>query len=185
MAEFESKNDTLFETSPPEQPPTMKHIAFFATIGFLTLSFSTQALRLSEPVQANARSETFGAPITELPEAVTITELLETPEKFSKKKFSMQAQVSKVCQKKGCFFIAQQENHFIRVAFKDYAFFVPTTISGEKVTLVGELLARNISEEQAEHFNKDLSGSNTKDGHVKSGRVYEILATSVRVPIQG
>ena len=66
----------------------------------------------------------------------------------------------------------------LRVSFVDYSFFVPTDISGRRVTLVGELVRVERSDEQAEHMSEDL-GSNAA---VESGVVYEIVATSVRVP---
>ena len=66
----------------------------------------------------------------------------------------------------------------LRVSFKDYGFFVPTDISGRRVTMVGELVEREISEDQAEHMSEDLG----EEGAMQAGVVYEIVATSVRVP---
>ena len=140
-------------------------------------STSANALRLSEPVQKDETSETFGSVINVLPEQVKISQLLSAPQAYQNKEFSLQAKVSKVCQKKGCFFIAQQEEQLIRVAFKDYGFFVPTSISGRTVTLVGELVSHQLSAKQAIHLNQDLG----EDGNIQSGLVYEIVATSVRV----
>ena len=83
-----------------------------------------------------------------------------------------------MCQKKGCFFIAQHAGKAIRVTFKDYSFFVPTDIAGRKVTLVGELIQNEVSEAQATHLSKDLG----EQGSVKRGVQYQLVASSVKVP---
>lgn len=158
----------------------MKHPFILIIFSLIFVATAAHALRLSEPVQRDAESETFGAIINKMPEEAQISELLESPEEFQNSVFSVTAEVNKVCQKKGCFFIAQQDQRLIRVAFKDYGFFVPTDIAGQVVTLVGELLSKQISPEQATHFNQDLG----EGGIIESGQGYEILATSVRVPIK-
>lgn len=156
-----------------------KAILFF-TLSLIGLS-TTQAevIRLSDPVQKDASSETFGQPLSALPQRVALKTLLESPAEYLKHPFSVTTKVAKVCQKKGCFFIAQAGSEIIRVAFKDYGFFVPTDIGGKTVTLVGELITHQRSAKQAEHFSKDL-GENSA---LESGLTYEIVATSVRVPI--
>ena len=67
----------------------------------------------------------------------------------------------------------------MRVAFKDYGFFVPTDISGRDVTLVGELRQVELSAEQAAHFEEDMGST---DVAVAPGPRFEIVASSVRVP---
>ena len=136
-----------------------------------------ETIRLSEPVQTDAESETFGAPIEGLPEIVALSDLLQSPDQYLETTIAVKAKVAKVCQKKGCFFIAQQDSDVIRVAFKDYGFFVPTDIGGREFTLVGELARHKISPKQAQHLSKDLG----EKGSVTSGVRYEIVATSVRV----
>ncbi len=140
--------------------------------------------RLSEPVQADATSETFGEGVDSWPQEVTLSELLAEPEEFLQQRFSLETPVSKVCKMKGCFFIAQQGPNLIRVAFKDYGFFVPTDIDGRKIKLIGELVSKEVSTKQAEHFNRDLAEKDDGNGaSLESGQVYEILASTVRVPL--
>ncbi len=134
-------------------------------------------LRLSDPVERDEESATFGAPIRGLPTPVSLVEVLDEPGSFLGKTLFIATKVSKVCQKKGCFFIAQQSNRTIRVAFKDYDFFVPTDIAGRQVTLVGEIEKREITDVQAKHLSKDLS----QPGSIKSGVQYQIIASSVKV----
>ena len=154
----------------------------YSVVLLLALAVSSQALaealRLSEPVHQDQTSETFGALIEDLPAVTQLAPILDAPQMFIGKQLAVETKVSKVCQKKGCFFIAQHEGKSIRVTFKDYAFFVATDIAGRKVTLVGELIQNEVSDAQAAHLSKDLG----EKGSVKRGLQYQLVASSVRVP---
>lgn len=154
---------------------------------------SAQTIRLSEPVSSTDSFETFGqAHDASLP-TLTMKQLASQSEEHLGEAFQTKTRIAKVCQKKGCFFIAQDKEHILRVSFRDYGFFIPTDSSGKVVTLSGELLKKTLSPEQAEHFKKDLkadtSSSNTssKDfdarASLKAGVVYEIIADSITIPV--
>ena len=139
-----------------------------------------KVVRLSEPVLSTSEYEIYGAPMDSKAAEQTLDTLLSNPAVSLNREIKVTARVAKVCQKKGCFFIAQQGPYSARVSFKDYGFFVPSNISGRTVTLVGELLERKLSIEQATHYNADAG---TTD-NIKPGLQYEIVASSVRVPLQ-
>lgn len=153
--------------------------AFVASAEQLQTNENSAVLRLSEPVAQDAKSETFGAELDETLQKVTLKDLVAQSADYVGKPFQLDTKVAKVCQKKGCFFIAQQGDDVMRVTFRDYGFFVPTDSAGKIVTLAGELIKKEITTEQVEHFNKDMQGGSDA---VKEGVVYEILADSVRVP---
>jgi hypothetical protein len=161
------------------------HLQFsMSVIALLTAGASlaadeTKAIRLSEPVEQTADSESFGAPLDESIPAVTLEALAAGGDEYVGQAVRVVARVAKVCQKKGCFFVAQDGSSVMRVSFKDYGFFVPTDISGKRVTFVGEVVARDVSPDEAAHYSEDL-GSEEK--MLKPGKTYEIVATSVRVP---
>ena len=136
-------------------------------------------VRLSEPVEVTADSETFGALLDETVPAVGLRQIAADAAKYVDAPVRVEARVSKVCQKKGCFFIATDADAAIRVSFEDYGFFVPTDISGKRVTLVGRVVATQRTNEQAEHLAADLG---EPAASVQAGKVYEIVATSVRIP---
>lgn len=136
-------------------------------------------IRLSEPVEKTADSETFGSSLDQSVPAVALGQIVADAESYVGAPVRVEAQVSQVCQKKGCFFIAKDGASVMRVSFKDYGFFVPTDISGKYVTLVGRVVARELTSEQAEHFAADLGESAAP---LEAGKTYEIVATSVRVP---
>ncbi|MEM6819115.1 MAG: DUF4920 domain-containing protein [Pseudomonadota bacterium] len=159
------------------------------TVGVALVLFSMQgaiadhghddAIRLSEPVEVTDTHETFGSVLPEVDSELSLGDVMAAPADFVDADVQITTKVKQVCQKKGCFFVAQQGEHLVRVSFKDYSFFVPTDISGKTVTLHGQLVAHEMTEEQAAHFNADAGDSNA----FKVGPRYEIVAVSVRVPL--
>ncbi len=135
-------------------------------------------IRLSDPVDETASHEVFGSAMMATAEPVSLAGIMAAPASHQGKTLVIKTRVAKVCQKKGCFFIAQQGPHTLRVSFKDYGFFVPTDIGGKAVTLVGELVERTLTAAQATHFNRDAGAADA----FASGTVYEIVATAVSVP---
>jgi hypothetical protein len=140
---------------------------------------AAEPIRLSEPVVADASSETFGQVLNEQVPKVELHSLFEQPEQWADKTVRIQTAITKVCQKKGCFFIAQSGAEVIRIAFKDYGFFIPTDSSGKTVWLTGQLVKKVRDQAQAEHFNQDLADASAK---LAVGEVYEIIADSVKIP---
>ena len=139
----------------------------------------TGVVRLSEPVEVTDTHETFGAVISTPADPISLSTLVQNHEDYEGSSVVVETRVSQVCQKKGCFFIAQDGDTTVRVAFKDYGFFVPTDISGRRVTLVGELKRVELSEEQAAHLEEDLQSAEV---NVAPGPQFEIVASVVRVP---
>ena len=136
-------------------------------------------IRLSEPVEQTANAETFGAALNESVPEVALQDIADDGGRHVGQAVRVTARVAEVCKKKGCFFIAQEGSSVVRISFKDYGFFVPTDISGKTVTLVGEVVAREVTTDEAEHYAEDLGAETPL---VEAGEVYEIVATSVRVP---
>ena len=138
-----------------------------------------KVIRLSEPVEQTADFETFGAVLDESVPAVSLADIADDGEQHVGHSVRVIARVAEVCQNKGCFFIAQDGSSVVRISFLDYEFFVPTDINGKKVTFVGEVVARDVSVDEAEHYAEDLGAA---ESPVAPGKVYEIVAASVRVP---
>ena len=138
-----------------------------------------KVIRLSEPVEVTDTHETFGAVMPESAEPVALAALVAQHEDYADKSIVVEARVSQVCQKKGCFFIAKDGATTVRVSFKDYSFFVPTDISGRDVTLVGKLKQVELSAEQAAHLEEDMGSDSAA---VEAGPQFEIVASAVRVP---
>lgn len=157
------------------------------TFALLLLSTATSlaagrdnVIRLSEPVEKTPEYETFGAPMDFAVAKVALEDIANNGDRYTDTIVRVETRVSKVCQKKGCFFIAQQGDSIVRVSFKDYSFFVPTDISGKRVMLVGQVVANELTPEKAKHLAEDLGES---EESIEPGKEYTIVASSVRVPL--
>jgi hypothetical protein len=136
--------------------------------------------RLSEPVQVTDTHEVFGAPLGEMGQPLQLAEVIQNESDYLGKQVYVSARVTKVCQKKGCFFLAQDGAAMARVTFIDYSFFVPTD-SGEKVVdIVGTLDKKTLDEDQARHYAQDAgTGAQSISGPRQE---YSIVASSVVIP---
>ena len=163
----------------------MKSLQLFFIVALIAVNISnssaeTEVVRLSEPVAKDASTETFGDKLnTNLPK-ISLSMLVENAQTYTNTPFLVETKIAKVCQKKGCFFIAQQGEHVLRVAFKDYGFFIPSDSGGKTVLLNGVLLRKSLSNAQAIHFNEDLKDNSVT---LQAGDVYEIVASSVKIPL--
>ena len=136
-----------------------------------------EVTRLSEPVEVTDDAEVFGAPLDADARSASLEARLDNPGDYLDTSVRVEARISQVCQKKGCFMIATAGDKAVRISFRDYSFFVPTDTGGKTVTLTGTLVERVLSEKQAAHFRED-AGSDT----IQAGKVYEIVADSVSIP---
>jgi hypothetical protein len=144
-----------------------------------------EAVRLSEPVVKDENSETFGAKLDMSLDLLQLTELINQAQEYQEKPFRLETKIAKVCQKKGCFFIAQQNDTVVRVSFKDYGFFIPSDSGNKIVMLTGTLIKKEVTDAQAAHFNDDLKDSDGQPKNaIKAGATYEIVADSIKIPLR-
>ncbi len=143
------------------------------------LAGDEEVIRLSEPVEVTDTHEVFGSPLPESSAVLEIADLLENSEKYQDTDVLVSTRIAKVCQKKGCFFIAQHGADSVRVSFEEYSFFIPTDAGGKTVLLAGTFSRKPLSREEADHFAEDL-------GEEASETVpefqYAIVATGVSIP---
>jgi len=135
--------------------------------------------RLSEPVEVTATHEVFGSALPGSETPLSLSELMDNEQKYLDQEVLLETRIAKVCQKKGCFFIAQEGASSARVSFKDYGFFIPTDSGGKDVVLLGTFSRKNVSKEQAEHYVADLGETATS---TPERFEYSIVATAVKIP---
>ena len=135
--------------------------------------------RLSKPVEVTPTFEVFGATFPDNETPLSLGDLVKDNDKYLDQEVLLATRIAKVCQKKGCFFIAQDGAATARVSFKDYGFFIPTDSGGKDVVLLGTFSRESVSKEQAEHFAEDL-GETTAPGPEQFQ--YSIVASSVKIP---
>ena len=158
----------------------VRNAVSFSTLAICILfaqAVAADVKRLSEPVEISDLAEVFGAPLNVDARSTSLETLLDKPADYVDTAIRVEARMSEVCQKKGCFMIATSGKQVVRISFKDYGFFVPTDTGGKTVTVTGTLIERTLSEEQAAHLRED-AGSDT----VQAGTIYEIVADAVSIP---
>lgn len=101
---------------------------------------------------------------------------------FEKKDIVMEANVKKVCSKKGCWMTLQGSQKTFRVKFHDYSFFVPMSLIGKKVLVEGKLNRKEISIADKKHYLEDAGASKAEIAAVtKPSFEYSIIAKGVKV----
>ena len=138
-----------------------------------------EVIRLSEPVDVTATHEIFGSALPETGTPLSLTDLMTDSGKYLDQEVLVTTRIAKVCQKKGCFFVAQEGPSTARVTFKDYGFFIPTDSGGKNVVLLGTFSRKSISQEQAEHYAADLGEAAAA---VPEEFEYSIVASAVKIP---
>jgi hypothetical protein len=138
-----------------------------------------EVIRLSKPVAVTTEYEFYGATLPESNSPISLGELIGNSDKYQDQEVMVETRIAKVCQKKGCFFVATEGASSARITFKDYGFFIPTDSGGKTVTLVGVFSRQPVSKEQAEHYAADLGEAEAPG---TSGFEYSIVASAVRLP---
>ena len=159
-------------------------VGMLLTIGIMSIapaSFAGEAevIRLSEPVAVTESHEVFGAMLPDHGTPMSLGELIDDNDKYQDQEVLLATRIAKVCQKKGCFFVATEGAATARVSFKDYEFFIPTDSGGKDVVLLGTFSRKSVSKEEAEHYAKDL-GETASASPEKFQ--YSIVASAVKIP---
>lgn len=136
-------------------------------------------VRLSEPVAVDQATESFGGTVPEGEEAVALSALLAEADRYVDDEVVVAARIGKVCQKKGCFFIARDGDAVVRVTFEDYRFFIPTDSGGKRAVFTGILQREDVTESAARHYAEDLGGD--EEAVVEAGPAFTIVASAVRI----
>jgi hypothetical protein len=158
----------------------VRFLALILAVAALDAAAESAVVRLSEPVEATESYEVFGAPLPDKSPGLSLREVIERESDFAGQEVRVSTRVARVCQKKGCFFIATEGDAWARITFADYGFFIPTDSGGKQATLVGTFSRQELSPEQAAHYNKDLGEEAT--GSDVPPFEYSIVATSVLIP---
>jgi len=89
-------------------------------------------------------------------EAMTVEEMFGQLEQTGEFSGKVTAEIQEVCTKKGCWLtVALPDGNLMRVTFKDYGFFVPTTSEGYPIVLDG-LAQKTVTDvETLRHYAED------------------------------
>ena len=115
----------------------------------------------------------YGEKWQEMDSKVEIKLALSSADQYADKETIFTGNISKVCQKAGCWMILEQNGEFARVDFNNHAFFIPKDSQGN-AEVYGKLSLKQMDQKQKEHLESEGAGSLPE-------KVYEIVATSVKI----
>lgn len=159
----------------------MKNLILLSLFLGFTLSVKAQdkkeVIKLSDPVKVTESYEIFGSDPGIIEESKSLAAVISSKKGMEEEAVVVKTSIVEVCEKKGCFFIAQDGDKTARVTFKDYSFFIPTDSQGKDVTIVGMFSKKVLSEDKAKHYAEDAG----KDSNEITGEQveYSIVATSI------
>ena len=162
-------------------PPLMQVLLTLMLVGIAPLlaAEESKVIRLSEPVEVTATHEIFGGTWPESDAALSLGKLVNNNQDYLDQEVLVETRIAKVCQKKGCFFVATEGASTARITFKDYGFFIPTDSGGKNVVVLGTFSRKSVSEVQAEHYAADLGEKAAPAGGKYE---YSIVASAVKIP---
>lgn len=100
-------------------------------------------------------SGTYGTASKQKAIKVTLAELIKNHSKYKGKLLHVNARVTDVCPKKGCWMMLTDGKHLMRVRFKNYSFFMPTNSTGYGVMVEGFGRMTTVSVRMAKHYALD------------------------------
>ena len=106
----------------------------------------------------------FGAPV-EIAEVMTSADLAakaKTMKHGDTTAVTFSSKVNAVCQKKGCWIKINLDIKESMVRFKDYGFFVPKDIAGQRIIIEGVAFIEEVSVEALKHYAED-DGKSTEE----------------------
>lgn len=159
----------------------------FLSVLVLAVSFNSfakgeaPAAATTTPTAAPSTTE-FGAKLT-LKKSISIDQALTNlngqKEATESQPVLVEAQVDKVCVKKGCWMSLKSKTSDVRVKFKDYGFFVPISLVGKTVLAEGVMLKKELTLGQTKHYVEDEGGDPSTVTEPRTD--YQMIATGVKV----
>lgn len=142
-----------------------------------------QSQTMSPPPESE--SGAYGIGDFDFSKAVSLMTSMPTPEQVEKQKSSspmiVKGTVTEVCPKKGCWMKLKTSAGDLRVAFKDYGFFVPVELVGREVAMQGQFIVHTESVAEQKHLLQDARRSQEEIDAVKSDRkTLRFIATGVQ-----
>ena len=126
----------------------------------------------------------YGAGVSPKADVMSYAELMRQLDGKESVTGVVEGEVTDVCQKKGCWMTLQPTKNTspVSVRFKDYSFFMPKTLAGNKVIVEGTATKKMVSVEDLRHYAEDAGKSAAEIAAITEPRAeIELMATGVRV----
>ena len=108
-------------------------------------------------VKADLKLVKRGELIPKGDECLSLDSISDEPQKYSGQTVVVEGTITAVCQAKGCWMTmaGQKATSRARITFKDYAFFVPKDVKGQKVKVIGAVKVKMLSDGERAHLAED------------------------------
>jgi hypothetical protein len=124
-------------------------------------------------------SRDFGAGLT-LEKTTRLADVVANPERHADRPLLLSGRLTDLCVKKGCWTVLTDGEHFVRVRFQDYGFFLPQDALGSAALVEGRAELRTLSEREARHYAEE-STDGDPDAIRGPQRELGFVATGVRL----
>lgn len=128
--------------------------------------------------------QVYGDAFSDSP-AVSLSTLLADAASRTDQVVNVEGKVSEVCQKAGCWMVVSEGEQHMRIRMKDHGFSVDKAGAGKVCQVQGTLVARDIDPSEVAHFASETRSGGVVPEEGQQGKVYEIVATSVRMRNDG
>lgn len=132
---------------------------------------------------AAGETKFYGDRFTVIEPPVTLAKAMETAKDHAGP-YKVEANIEKVCKKKGCWFTMKDDSIEtpVRVKMKDYGFFVPKNSEGTKAVVEGTLVSREIPKDEAQHYADDEAKPGEEPKKVEGPQqAWEFTATAIQI----
>jgi hypothetical protein len=113
---------------------------------------------------------------------VSLSKIFSDPAQYNGKKVTVSGLITKVCKKKGCWFVMQtgpNQEQFMRVTMHNYGFFVPKDCDGKQAVVQGVFRSIEVPESARKHLAEDGKEDPSK---IKGSAVEQtMIATGVNI----
>ncbi|HIE72570.1 MAG TPA: DUF4920 domain-containing protein [Planctomycetes bacterium] len=168
------KQETVAETKHYLEDAGKHEQAQRITEGRKILRFMASGVAIKKtPALDLANFDQFGAGIKPGKAPLTLKQVMANPGQYIGKPVRMQAQITAVCQSKGCWMHLGKQlangNPPVMVKFKDYGFFMPKDASGRLAVVEGQLAFKQETVAETKHYLED-AGKHELATKVTEGR---------------
>ena len=126
-------------------------------------------------------SEKFGE-VVNRKSLLDIRQVLLKSNSYAGKEISVQGTVEKVCLKKGCWLNLKSEKDTVRVTFKDYGIFVPSSFLGKDVVLRGVFDIKEETVARQKHLLEDEGRSKREIAKItKPQKIYSFVSSGIEL----
>lgn len=115
----------------------------------------TLAIPAAYAATEKKEAKSYGKGLTLTNEPISLSEAMKRKDEFKDREILVRAEVSQVCQAKGCWMTLKDKDSKVRVTFKDYSFFIPKDSAKSTATVQGKLFEKDLSAAEARHYAKD------------------------------